>query len=432
MKQKVAVIGGGLAGLSAAARLSHYGFDVTLLEKAPKLGGRAITIPVKGFHFNFGAHAIYGRDTSILRKYEHELGLKVDWADFSPKKAHYDLGTFTTPVPATLEGLMQTKVLDAQNKLRFAYDIFKTISTMERGEEGILIGDYLKKEPPQVRDFLLTLGSSNFFTNEPEKIPSPLFFRYYRRLFSTRKPVAYIRGGWQSIIEGLESILLRNGGKIVSKEKIESVVVENGAVRSVIGKENQYDADHFVFCVPPSVLVSLFESTPYRELLAEYNRYESNQVVVYDIGLQKRIESPFTYIYHKGERIFITDISYYDPTCIPEGGQLMQAVAYLNKEEINANKMDEKLEHIEFVYDKHFPGWRDLLAAKRISKKATVQEIKTIDDQRLMPVKFYSLLNAYFAGDWCEGEGQLSELSFSSAYEVTKRIMEQTPSPVVV
>ena len=69
--------------------------------------------------------------------------------------------------------------------------------------------------------------------------------------------------------------------------------------------------------------------------------------------------------------------------------------------------------------------------AKRVSKRATVQEIKCIDDQRLMPVKFYSLANAYFAGDWCEGDGQLSELSFSSAYEATERIFAR-PLPVGV
>jgi hypothetical protein len=34
----------------------------------------------------------------------------------------------------------------------------------------------------------------------------------------------------------------------------------------------------------------------------------------------------------------------------------------------------------------------------------------------------------YFAGDWCKGEGQLSELSFSSAYEVTSRIMKHPRS----
>jgi 15-cis-phytoene desaturase len=422
--EKVVVVGGGLAGLSAAARLAHYGYDVTLLEKAPKLGGRAITIPLKGFNFNFGAHCIYARDKSVLRKLENEIGLKVDWKDFSPSKAFYDMGSYTTPMPATLEGLYRTKVLDSQNKIRFAYEVFKTMASIERGEDGVPIGEYLQKEPEQVQDLFLTISSSNFFTNESERIPSPLFFEYYKRLFSTQKAVAYIGGGWQSIVDGFAEIVEKHGGKIITKEKATAVEMDGRRVTAVLGKEERYEADHFIFCIPPKELATLFAETPHVKLFEEYARYVPTQVVVYDVGLSERIASPFTYIYHKSDRVFITDISYYDTTCVPEGGQLMQAVAYLNEEEIAENKADQKIAVIESVYDKHFPGWRDRLVAKRVSKKAVVQEIKCIDDQRLMPVKFYSLQNVFFAGDWCRGEGQLSELSFSSAYEVTRRIMK--------
>jgi 15-cis-phytoene desaturase len=424
VSEKVVVVGGGLAGLSAAARLTHNGYDVTLLEKAPKLGGRAITIPLKGFNFNFGAHAIYARDKSILRKFEHEIGLNVNWKDFSPSKAYYDMGSYTTPMPATLEGLYRTKVLDSQDKVRFAYEVFKTMSSIERGEEGIPIGEYLQKETPQVRDLLLTIASSNFFTNEPERIPSTLFFDYYRRLFATQRAVSYIGGGWQAIVEAFAGIIEQNGGKIITKEKVSRIELDGNKITALYGKEDTvYTADHYMLCIPPKECSQLFAETPFHKYFEEYVRYSPTQVVVYDIGLSERIASPFTYIYQKAQKVFITDISYYDTTCVPEGGQLMQAVAYLNEEEIAQNKADEKVSIIESVYDKHFPGWRDRLVAKRVSKKATVQEIKCIDDQRLMPVKFHSLPNAYFAGDWCQGKGQLSELSFTSAYEATRRIM---------
>lgn len=426
MAEKVVVVGGGLAGLSAGARLAYNGYDVTVLEKAPKLGGRAITIPLKGFNFNFGAHAIYARDRSILRKFESEIGLSVDWKDFSPSKAFYDLGSFTTPMPATLEGLFKTKVLDAENKLRFTYEIIKTMSSLKRGEKGIPIGEYLKKESKPVRDLLLTIASSNFFTNEPEKIPSPLFFQYYRRLFSTQRAVSYIGGGWQAIVKSFADIITSHQGKIITKEKVSKIELAGDQIVAVHGKEEVYKADHFILCIPPKELKQLFTDTPLEATFTTYSNYVPTQVIVYDVGLSKRIRSPFTYVYHKGERVFITDISYYDTTCVPEGGQLMQAIAYLNAEEIkNKELIDQKVQSIETVYDKHFPNWRDLLVTKRLSKRATVQEIKCIDDQQLMPVKFYSLSNVYFAGDWCQGEGQLSELSFSSAYEATRRIMKR-------
>lgn len=425
MSKKILVVGGGLAGLSAAARLAYNGYKVTVLEKAPKLGGRAITIPLKGFNFNFGAHAIYARDRSVLRKFESELPLKVDWKDFSPSKAFYDLGSFTTPMPATLDGLLRTQILDAENKLRFTYEIIKTMTSLERGEQGIPIGEYLEKEPEQIRDLLLTLASSNFFSNEPEKIPSPLFFRYYKRLFSTQRAVSYIGGGWQAIVNNFAEIIEKHQGEIITREKATKINLEGNRITSIQGKEKTYEADQYILCIPPKELTQLFADTPYEKLFTEFSNYLPTQVIVYDIGLSKRIQTPFTYVYHKGERIFITDISYYDTTCTPEGGQLMQAIAYLNKDETgNKEIADKKVESIEKLYEKHYPGWKDHLVAKRLSKRAIVQEIKCIDDQRLMPIKFYSLPNVYFAGDWCQGNGQLSELSFSSAYEVTNRLMK--------
>src|SRR5215470_14436255 len=41
MSERVLVIGGGLAGLAAAAALAPRGFQVTLLESRNRLGGRA-------------------------------------------------------------------------------------------------------------------------------------------------------------------------------------------------------------------------------------------------------------------------------------------------------------------------------------------------------------------------------------------------------
>ena len=42
---KIAVVGGGLAGLAAACALTDAGFPVTLFEKRPFLGGRAKLAP---------------------------------------------------------------------------------------------------------------------------------------------------------------------------------------------------------------------------------------------------------------------------------------------------------------------------------------------------------------------------------------------------
>src|SRR5258708_25327878 len=64
------IVGGGLAGLTAASYLARGGRSVLLLEKASQLAGRAITTERHGFFFNRGIHALYltGPGEAVLRE----------------------------------------------------------------------------------------------------------------------------------------------------------------------------------------------------------------------------------------------------------------------------------------------------------------------------------------------------------------------------
>ncbi|NEU30924.1 NAD(P)/FAD-dependent oxidoreductase [bacterium LRH843] len=422
------VVGGGLAGLTSAAYLTKSGKKVLLLERGNP-GGRAFTLNVRGFKINYGAHAIYGRDTSILGKFESELGIKIEWLDFSPEKAKYDLGDTLTDVPANLKGLYRTKTLKGADKLKFTFEIVKTLLHAQKGDPDLSIKEWMEKQrlSDEVAETMLTLASSNFFTNEPEKIPSNVFFTYYRRLFKSKKPVAYIAGGWQSLIQEFIRVIEENGGTIKKMESVESVVVTEGKVTEVQTKEGNYFADDFVFCIPPRELINVFAETGVRDSLKRYVNYQPSYVFIYDVGLSARVDVPYTYIYDETNKIFITDISYYDAKCVPEGGQLLQAIAYLREDEIdNPEKMDEYKEKIEQLYDKHFAGWRENLVVPRVTKKAIAQEIKWVMNQQPMPLTLPEYQNLFFAGDWCEGSGQLSELSFTSAYRSSHLLLEKS------
>ncbi|PZA05945.1 FAD-dependent oxidoreductase [Meiothermus sp. PNK-Is4] len=55
----VAVVGGGIAGLTAAVYLARAGARVALFEKASELGGRSASTDSGGYLFNRGIHALY-------------------------------------------------------------------------------------------------------------------------------------------------------------------------------------------------------------------------------------------------------------------------------------------------------------------------------------------------------------------------------------
>src|SRR5512133_2659078 len=48
MSERVAVLGGGVAGLTAAHELAERGFEVTVYEARDRLGGKARSLPVPG------------------------------------------------------------------------------------------------------------------------------------------------------------------------------------------------------------------------------------------------------------------------------------------------------------------------------------------------------------------------------------------------
>jgi squalene-associated FAD-dependent desaturase len=65
--KKVAVIGGGCAGLAAAAKLAEQGIAVTLFEASSTLGGRARGVQWKGQALDNGQHILLGAYSETLR-----------------------------------------------------------------------------------------------------------------------------------------------------------------------------------------------------------------------------------------------------------------------------------------------------------------------------------------------------------------------------
>jgi uncharacterized protein with NAD-binding domain and iron-sulfur cluster len=73
----VAVVGAGLAGLSAALALKREGWRVTLVERSRLLGGKTTSFQLGGVEMDSGQHAILGCYTSFL-EFVEELGMRGD------------------------------------------------------------------------------------------------------------------------------------------------------------------------------------------------------------------------------------------------------------------------------------------------------------------------------------------------------------------
>jgi protoporphyrinogen oxidase len=112
--QRIGVIGGGFAGLTAALRLAQAGHDVTLWEKG-RFGGQAATIPIADTSIEIFYHHLFQSDTSIAALAQ-ELGVgdKLMWL---PSNVGYYADGKILPLNGAVD-LLKLNILPIWDRIR--------------------------------------------------------------------------------------------------------------------------------------------------------------------------------------------------------------------------------------------------------------------------------------------------------------------------
>ena len=125
---RVAIAGGGLAGLSAACALADEGFRVTLLERRPYLGGRASSYehPGTGEVVDNCQHVLLGCCTNLIDFYERTgVDDKIRWYDsltfLEPGGRASVIGSSGLPAPLhTMPAFLRAQCLNLSDKFAIA------------------------------------------------------------------------------------------------------------------------------------------------------------------------------------------------------------------------------------------------------------------------------------------------------------------------
>ncbi|GGI43478.1 hypothetical protein GCM10008018_02280 [Paenibacillus marchantiophytorum] len=432
-KMKIAIIGGGLAGLTAAAYLSeNSNIEGILFERSPQLGGRAFTYEKAGFTLNYGAHAIYGIDRHTLTNMERELGLSFSSKQVDKRKVFYAKHNQLTPAPLDAINLLKTDLLSTAQKVRFVGEIAAIIANIHNLKNYATLADYLAESnaDEDVKELWEHLVCSNFFITpeDARNVSGAVISEYYHNLFLSSKPVNYVLGSWAVITNQLKQKITSTGKwNIALQEGVESLRYADR--KFILQTKNQETAfDKVIFAMPVQQVVKLLKGTAWEPFLAPYEANTATEVMVYDVGLSRVVARPFSYISDMDNKLFISDVSATDHTLVPEGGQLLQGIAYLSdkfdSDEQRKAYLEEKNTQMEALFDKHYPGWRDVTAVKRVSKKAMVSSVKNIATNNLLPIRVENV-PFYFCGDGCTGKGELAERAFSSARSAALAIVQE-------
>lgn len=432
-RMKVAIIGGGLAGLTAAAYLSEQpNVEGVLYERSPQLGGRAFTYEKAGFTLNYGAHAIYGLDRHELTNLENELGLSFGSKQVDKRKVVYAKNEKLTPAPLDAMNLMKTELLPSMQKVRFAAEVAAIIAHIHNMKNYRTLGEYLAESDSgdDLKELWEHLVCSNFFIapSDARKVSGAVIGEYYHNLFLSNRPVNYVLGSWAVITNQLKAKIEDSGRWSIKLQEAAEEIRYEGRKYVLRSKNGEDTFDRVVFAMPVQQVIKLLRGTPWEPFMADYEGVTPTEVMVYDIGLSRVVARPFSYISDMNRKLFISDVSATDHTVVPEGGQLLQGIAYLGddfeSEEARKAYLEGKQAQMEELFDTHYPGWRDAVAVKRVSKKAMVSSVKNIVTNRLLPVRMEHM-PFYFCGDGCEGKGELAERAFSSARAAAKQIIAE-------
>lgn len=251
----VAVVGGGVAGLSAAGLLARQGLQVTLYEAGTRLGGCCGQTAVKGYIFNDGA--LYLALPGILDHVFARLGL--DRAAYLPLRRIVAVQTCTLAdgtVVSIGDGLHVTARNDRrridnermQRELRrmlarwepvlrlFADDILlhplSAARLLTRGWRHLLklrgtVASEMFRLFSDEAVRAAMAGASLYSGVPPEQMPAPAVLGLVAML---TEGFYLPENGMQQIPEALSQALTNHGGRIHLRAPIRKILVRNGRV----------------------------------------------------------------------------------------------------------------------------------------------------------------------------------------------------------
>lgn len=217
----VAVIGGGMLGLTLALRLARRGHRVTLLEAAPQLGGLAAPQNYGEFVWDRFYHCVLPRDTAMLALLD-ELGLgdAVRWNKTGT--GYYGRGTMF-PMNGTAD-FLRFPLLGFFDKARLgAAIVYATRIADPEALHDVTAEAWLTKicGARGYRAFWRPLLRAKFGPYH-DRVAATFIYATLARLHGARKGAAkqevlgYVSGGYARILAAIETALHGLGAEVLT------------------------------------------------------------------------------------------------------------------------------------------------------------------------------------------------------------------------
>jgi phytoene dehydrogenase-like protein len=330
----VLVVGGGLAGLTAACYLARGGLSIGVFEQAPTLGGRAATQHLDGFCLNRGIHALYtgGAASNVLS----ELGIAYSG---NPPKTIYALRAGRLHLaPVSTSSLLKSDLLSALDKLELMR-LFTSIPRLRPAEfREMSVQQWLDAnvKRPRVRQLMVANAWTFVYSSALDLVSAEVFL--LKTQLGLKHPVVYVDGGWETLVEGLRTTAERAGARIQTRAHVSGLTRSDGRVTGVSFRDGStLAADAVIVATSARAAVSLIGAP--LESLAE--GFAPAQVACLDVALRRLPNPRFGVVQDLERPRFMSTQSLYSRVA-PEGKAVVYAFKQLDPRQTGEPSADER------------------------------------------------------------------------------------------
>lgn len=411
---RVAVVGGGIAGLAAAAFAARAGARVTLFERMSETGGRGRSREERGFTFNMGPHALYLRGPAITAL--SELGIDPPGKSPATSGGLAYLAGKLHALPGGAVSLMTTGLLGVAEKLELGALLARMSRLAEQGRSDLPIGELLAREvrSQRVRELLLALVRLTSYANLPDVIASDAALEQV--VLGLGPGVRYLDGGWQTMVDALEAKAVEAGVTLRRGARVERVTHDGAARGIALAGGETFEADAVILALGPDEASELVDGGAHPFFARALAARIPVRAACLDLGLG-RLPNPKRTFAIGIDRALYYSVHSAAAKLAPEGAAAVALVRYLGADE-RPDRAELEAD-FERLLDALQPGWREQVVSRKLLRELVVtHDLPQAARGGLAgrtPGRVTGIANLWLAGDWVGPEGMLVDTSFASA-----------------
>jgi phytoene dehydrogenase-like protein/NAD-dependent dihydropyrimidine dehydrogenase PreA subunit len=240
---EVIIIGAGIGGLMTAAGLARAGKKVLVLEQLGFIGGKYTQLPYEGYTITTAAWTCPG-PKSRIGKLCSKLEAPIEWVtihDVKSRGEHWVL---------TKDGKRFESTDEAQNAFvggaRGMAKVYQWIADMYDPSVGypndMTARQYIEQYFPGNEDYVNYVQTIITYCFASQTVDTFSANETKRAIVDALEQMAVwgtAIGGTSAIVRGLEQVIVNHGGEIVTKTKVNSILLEGGRAVGVLLKDGR-------------------------------------------------------------------------------------------------------------------------------------------------------------------------------------------------